>query len=190
MSNTYFKLMENAKPNPLLEEAIIFCNGPRALDLGAGPLNDARFLSEKGFSVIAVDKSDNIIELAKATKNIVPVVCLFNEYDFPTHYFDLINSQWSLPFNDPLSFRRVFKSMKASLKSDGILCITLYGTRDDWAQMKQASMTFLTRKDVNDLLSGMEIIKFQEKEEDIQRLDKKEMKHWHVFYILARMLKA
>lgn len=49
-------------------------------------------------------------------------------------------------------------------------------------------MTFHTKKEAEKLLSGMEILEFTEEEKDDKPVVG-DLKHWHVFHIIARKIK-
>jgi tellurite methyltransferase len=183
--NIYYKTMKKAPPSSLLIEALLYCKGGEALDLGAGPLNDVKFLLDKGFLVTAVDKSDDIAAIAKSidNKEFTYVQTTFEKFDFPPQKFDLISAQWSLSFNPPESFNSMFQKLKSSLKAGGIFCSQLYGIKDDWASRE--NMSFFEVDKIKQLLSGMEVIKLSEGEENINNIEGK-TKHWHVFEVIAK----
>ncbi|MEU1724903.1 class I SAM-dependent methyltransferase [Nonomuraea sp. NPDC005692] len=68
---TYASLRAGRGPNALVVEALGVLGGMRgrALDIGAGPLNDTRFLLELGFSVEAVDTDPCTLALAAAWRH-------------------------------------------------------------------------------------------------------------------------
>ena len=58
----YYNRTRNRKPAPLLVEAVSLAKKGVALDLGAGALPDSKYISKKGFRVIAIDNSDFFID--------------------------------------------------------------------------------------------------------------------------------
>lgn len=178
--------MKNAPPSPLLEEALSYCQGNKAIDVGAGPLNDANFLVQKGFEVTALDNSPLMAEIAMEYPDITPIVSNFDTFDFPKNTYNLINSQWSLSFNPPDTFDAMFSNIKESLKPSGVFCFTLYGKNDEWAKSKK-DMTFINSKsEVQSLLSGFDILKLEEEDADIKNKHNENTKHWHVYYVIAK----
>lgn len=181
----YFNATKNAPPAPLLEEAILYAKGTEALEIGAGALNDSKFLLNKGWRVTAIDKSPLT---AAAAREILSdqfkfIQTTFDQFDYPVEKFDLINAQWSLSFNSPETFDAVFLSIKSSLKKGGVFCGQFYGYKDGWANNKE--MTFFTLEKVKKLFDGYEILKFVEEGEEIESVEGGK-KHWHVFHVITK----
>ncbi len=157
------------------------------MDLGSGALNDVKFLVSKDFKhITAVDSkplAQDIIE--NFPSEIVSyVISTFEDFDFVEDKYDLINAEYSLPFNPEETFERVIKSIISSLKKDGILTGQFFGTKDEW-NVEGHKMNFQTREQAEKLLSGLEVIDFKEEEAD-RPTAKGDMKHWHVFHFIAR----
>jgi SAM-dependent methyltransferase len=136
-------------------------------DLGAGALNDTKYLLEEGFQkVIAIDREPSVKELGQEinSEKLEIVISSFESFEFPENTFDLINAQYSLPFIPPESFNEVFKKIKSSLKTGGIFVGQLFGERDEWRD--NPLMTFHTSEEVKGLLSGVEVIDLREEEKD------------------------
>ena len=67
---------------------------------------------------------------------------------------------------------------------DGYFVGNFFGKNDEWKITKE-EMTFLTKEQVMELFSNFEIIEFKEVEKDgITGLG--QMKHWHVFNVIAK----
>ena len=152
---------------------------------GAG--RDTKFLLEKGFTVVAVDKDSRATEyLADLPKEkLKVVVSLFQDFTFEVDKYDLINAQFSLPFTNRDVFNEVFIKIKNSLKSGGIFVGQLFGVNDDWNKSTTTKTTFHTKQQAQDLFSDMELLKFIEKDYN-GTLAYGTPKHWHTFHILAR----
>ena len=184
----YIDQTKDAPPRPLLIKAVEFVKSKNsALDLGAGALNDTKYLLSKGFKkVVAVDKTNLAEEISKCLPQdrVEYIINSFEEYNFPKNVFDIINAQFSLPFTQPNSFNEVFNKLKGSLKIGGVFSGQLFGIRDDWYKQR-ANMSFHSREKVEQLLSNMEIIELNEEEKD-ENPAVGNIKHWHVFHIIAR----
>jgi SAM-dependent methyltransferase len=180
----YYKNTEGRPPRKELIEGVEFItNKDKALDLGAGALQDSEYLLKQGFNkVIAVD-SEPSIQGKLDDERLQVVISPFENFDFPTDSFDLVNAQYSLPFTNPQQFERVFTAIKSALKIGGVFVGQLFGNRDGWSQNQ--SMTFLTKEEVTRLIDDMEIIKFTEDERD-GKTASREGKHWHVFNLILR----
>lgn len=90
---------------------------------------------------------------------------------------------FALPFTKPEHFNTVFSKIKDSLKKEGIFCGQFFGDRDEWKT--NPNMTFHTEEQVKELLNGLETISFKEDEKD-DKTATGDMKHWHIFHIIAR----
>ncbi len=189
--NEYIEKTKNNPPRPWLIKALDFVvEKDCALDLGCGALVDTKYLVQRGFKkVVALDKTnsahtifDNFSD--EERNKIEYTISSFEEYVFPRAKFDLINAQFSIPFIFPTSFEEVFRKIKYSLKPNGILVGQFFGEKDSWKQTRP-NLTFHTRKQVEDLLSDMQILEFKEEEYDALPAVG-EMKHWHVFNVIAK----
>ncbi len=176
--NTYIERTKGIPPRPLLVESLQYVQGRKALDLGAGPMNDARYLMSKGFEVLAVDSNPNA-----RTEDVPFAHASFEDFVFPKEAYDLVSAQYALPFTKPDAFPKVFEGIQQSLKEGGVFTGQLFGPRDGFAGAK--TMTFLEREEVERLFSGFEILKLEEEESDKESAIG-EMKHWHIFYVIAR----
>ena len=82
-----------------------------------------------------------------------------------------------------------------SLPSRGRFCGQLFGDRDEWASVPvtltvewtppRNAMTFLTRREIDDLLGDYAIEELIEIDEDGPTATGPD-KHWHLFHIIAR----
>ncbi|MEI6345894.1 MAG: methyltransferase domain-containing protein [bacterium] len=184
----YFERTKDSKPRPLLVKAVdLVVDKNEALDLGSGAFNDVRYLVSKGFKhITAVDSkpiAQGIIQNFP-TEIVSYIISSFENFDFVENKYDLINAQYSLPFNPENTLERVFKSITSSLKDGGILTGQFFGTKDEW-NVEGHKMNFQTREQAEKLLSGLEVIDFQEEEED-RKTAKGDMKHWHVFHFIIK----
>lgn len=179
MWNEYNEARKNKPPRELLTKAV--GAGGYALDLGAGALNDTRYLLEKGYEVDAVDSSPSILELGKDLKAHL-FVSTFDTFNFPTATYDLINAAYALPFNPPETFDAMFARLVASLKPGGVFVGQLFGIEDSWSDNKK--MTFHTRGQVEDLFKGFTISHLNESKYKGKTALGQD-KFWHVFDIIA-----
>src|SRR3989344_7873068 len=135
----YITKTSDREPNSLLQRALLLVvNKERALDLGAGALNDAKFLKEFFKEVDVVDQNPKILEI-KRDLNVNRHVSTFENFLFAKKY-DLITAQWSLPFNAPQTFVRVVERIKGALNRHGVFVAQFFGPEDEWSLNK--SMTF------------------------------------------------
>lgn len=116
----YYERTKDLPPRPTLVKAVeLVKDKNEALDLGPGALTDVKYLLSIGFNhVTAVDNNpvsreaiDNFPE-----EKVSYVANLFENFEFPENKYDLINAQYSLPFNPPATFNRVISKAIGALK--------------------------------------------------------------------------
>jgi tellurite methyltransferase len=181
----FYCLTKDASPWPLLVRAAeLAVKHSRALDLGAGAGRDTRYLLEQGFDVTAVDADPRSVALLSALpKDHLRVVrSTFESFDFAT--YDLISSQFALPFTPRDRFSDVVVRLKAALAPGGIFAGQFFGIHDQW-NTPGTNTTFLNRAEAEAYLYDLETIEFIEEEVDGHIADGSP-KHWHVFHFLAR----
>lgn len=184
----FFAITRNKTPSDLLVLALQYVHQRgRAIDIGGGALKDTRFLLEQGFDVTVIDKEAlmaNEAEMIKSDK-LQYFVVTFELFDFPKNTYDVASAMFSLPFNSPETFEKVFERIKGSLKTGGIFCGHFFGVRDEWAVSCSNILTFHTREQVEKLLKGLLIILFEEEEKDgVTAIGSP--KHWHFFNVIAQ----
>jgi len=96
---------------------------------------------------------------------------------------DLFYSGYALSFLRPDAFRCLWATARDRLRPWGFLVVNIFGDRHAWAGTEPDS-TFLPRADVEHLLDGLEIVAFDEVEEDGGSFTGPT--HWHLFDIVAR----
>lgn len=180
------KYYEDTKSKPsskLLLEALSFVkNKSKALDLGAGALVESKYLLSQGFEVVAVDQEKFPEAITDVKFNFIQST--FKDYVFAKSNFDLITAQFSLPFNGKDGFDSLWNKIMVSLKPEGIFTGQLFGLNDEW-NVPSSELIFHSRKQVEQLLSGMEVLKLEEIDKN-SKLSNGNPKHWHVFHIIAR----
>ena len=183
----FVDLTRDRPPRELLVEALTHVAGrDAAIDLGAGALNESRLLVREGFrSVIALDSAPVARSIAATLRadRFAYVISAFEEYAFPAAAFDVVNAQFALPFIRPDAFSRVFAAMLASLKPGGVFAGQLFGDRDEWKD--DAKMNFHSADAARELFADLAILEFRE-EEARRPMASGEVKHWHIFHIIAR----
>lgn len=184
----YKQTSDIEKETPLfLKEAVKLCpSHTAALDLGAGALSDTRFLINADFDeVIAIDTSETFLSKVKNLNSptLKAYMTSFYNYEYPYNYFDVINAQYALPFNEPETFELVLKRVFDSLKPGGVFTGQLFGVHDSWSRNKE--MSFVSRKEVCTLMETMDTVKIVESEYDGKDAAGND-KHWHIFNFLIK----
>ncbi|MDE2173597.1 MAG: class I SAM-dependent methyltransferase [Patescibacteria group bacterium] len=177
-------------PRPLLIKGLQFVEHPgKALDMGAGALNETRFLLQRGFQVTALDREKNIAQIACEldSSKLTVVVSIFEEFDFPIEEYDLICALYSLPFIGPDSIPKVVGGICNALRPHGVFCGVFFGPRDSW-NTPDSHMSFHTEKEIRTLLSPLQIISIDEREYDGETVSRNK-KHWHIFDVIVKKSK-
>ncbi len=134
-------------------------NGGRALDLGCGAGRESLFLAQHGYEVEAVDKDSAHVEQldARARGGNLPLKALnlkIEKFEILPHNYSLIIARHSLSFIPDLpTVMSVIKNMVGGLKSEGMVCFTLFGNRDGWTG--RADMSFFEYEPVIALLKSL-----------------------------------
>jgi trans-aconitate methyltransferase len=182
-----FNASQGDRPvRPLCHQAMQLHAPGTAIDLGCGSGRETRALLDAGWRVHAVDASPDTRAVvlrtiggihSRLTLDASPFAALFS---LPPA--DLIYAGYSLPYQSPESFQRVWALLRAALRPGGVLAVNLFGDHDSWAGEK--GMTFLTEETARLLFDGLEIVTWDEEDADGPAFSGP--KHWHVFDVIAR----
>jgi len=182
----YINMTMNKPPRQLLVRALGFVkNKEIAIDLGAGALNDSKYLLDYGFKkVIAVDNEENLDLINKINnKDFVFKKMAIEDYNFLENKFSLINAQFVLPFIKKEKINQKIDNIKDSLEDGGIFVGQFFGVRDGWHS--KLGVSVYTEEEVKNFLTNLDIAYFQEEEKDGQTAMDGE-KHWHLFHFIAK----
>lgn len=181
----FYEKTRNNPPWPRLVRAVsLLGRAGEALDLGCGAGRDTRYLLACGFHVTAVDReAASLAALANlSTDHLRLVQSSFEDFAFES--YDLVNAHYALPFTNKEQFPAVLARLKASLRPGGVFAGQFFGINDTW-NTPESAMTFLTREQARSQIAGMEIVEFEEEDED-GTTALGEQKHWHIYHIIAR----
>lgn len=183
---SYINATKNKQPRQLLVQASEYLiNKGAALDLGAGALNESKYLLGLGFKeVVAIDNEKNL-NLINEINNSAFVFkkIKIEDYNFPPDYFDLVNAQFVLPFIAQEKIGKVMDDIKNSLTSGGLFVGQFFGTKDSWKSSPDVYV--YAESEIKDLLLGLDIVYFQEEEKDGPTAVEGE-KHWDIFHFIAK----
>lgn len=182
----YVEKTKERPPKPLVVNALRFVeHRDEALDLGAGALNNSKYLLEQDFKhVTAVDQENIAPEIAGglSEKKFTYFTSGFDNFSFSPDTFDFISAQYSLPFSTALD-DLVAKIIKA-LKPGGIFTGQFFGIKDEWNKTG-SGMSFVSREHIEELFLGLEVLELREEEKDEAPVIGK-IKHWHIFHFIVR----
>lgn len=184
----YLHTTKNKKARPLMIEALSYVTDTKnALDLGAGALNDTRFLLEHGFThVDAVDSNPEVSRFsADFPQQIVSIfINRFDEFPFRDAQYDLVNAQFSLPFAGPEHIYPLLENIYSTLRVGGVFSGNFFGIEDGWSA--NPKLAFLTKDMLEQTFNSdlWEVRVFNEKREK-RPTAAGEMKDWHLFDIIA-----
>lgn len=187
--NGFIKNTKNKSPRQLTEKAVSWVeNKNLALDIGAGALNDTKYLLKNGFNVDAVDIENVVLDFSKEIKNnklkinILPI----QEFNLGFEKYDIIVANFVLPFVKSQEIKPLMQRVFNSLKINGIFCGVFFGQNDFYKNNK--NIIFNSKEQINELLRGNEKLYFAEIEKE--RLNcNKELEHYHTFEFISRKLK-
>ncbi len=162
-ADQYFKIVSEFDLFPEIFEFnhLMIPNG-RILDLGCGPGHHALFFSEKGFRVVGVDLSENMISIAKkiAPKAEFEIMDISN-ITFPSNSFDGIWASASLLHIPKKDIQTVLEKLYEILVPNGICYISLkYGDSEDFLDDHRYGgvkkfYVYYKPEEIEKILSGM-----------------------------------
>ncbi len=185
---SYAALRTDRPPNGLILYVLDLLGNKRgrALDIGAGPLNDTRLLLQAGMTVDAIDTDPLILSAASHLNNprLTAVLDDIRSFRIEPAAYSLIVAIHTLPFLRRADLPRVMSSIVGGLVKNGILCCTFFGGVDSWAK-NRPRMTFLSRSEIQPLVTGLHPVEFSELAYDGADAEGKP-KHWHIFRCIFR----
>lgn len=172
----YQERTKDEPPSPMLVQALRYVRQRNhALDFGAGGLKDSKYLVEQGFDrVLAVDGEFHVPHV---NEHIQYIEGRFEESQFISEWFDLINAQAALPFIQLEHFPTMWNQLKESLVPGGIFVGQFFGMLSD-PPIKGAN--YFAPDYVDILLSRYQVLKLKEKEFE------EDGRHWHVYNFIVR----
>jgi tellurite methyltransferase len=159
-----------------------------AVDLGCGQGIDTAEMLRRGWEVVAIDATQEGIRRLQRripedhASRLRTVVTPMQDVEIPSA--DLVHASFSLPYCPPELFPRLWSDLRAAIRPDGRFAGELFGDRDTWAATER-DMAFFDIGSARDLFDGMEIESFEEEESEDEGWGD-EIKHWHVFHVIAR----
>ncbi len=193
----YYKKRINAPVSKILSKALGCFSSEMtsfektAIDLGCGAGHDTFHLLKNGWSVFAIDKQPNALSHIKTKAcelNISANQLSTRQISFESisqlPKVALIHANLSLPFQCSPDFYRFWKIITESLVKGGRFSGSFFGDKDSWSIRRK--MTFLEKNAIHKLFAQFEIELFEELEMDASDMTG-DMKHWHIYNVVARL---
>lgn len=99
--------------------------GSRVLDIGSGTGHLANFLTNKGFTVVGLEPSKNMLQFARQNfPQIQFVEGVSNELPFPDASFDLVISIEVMRYLHPADIAKTYSEVNRVLKKDGYFFVS------------------------------------------------------------------
>ena len=184
----YYDVTEADVPRTFVKYFIekIKCNPTNAIDLGCGAGNDTVYLIKNGWNVLAIDREN--VE-SRITKRLTTNE--LQHFKFEQQSFEkiklkkskLIVANYSLSFCNKERFEDLWNEIKMNLEKDGYFVGNFFGVNDTWNKTRP-QMTFFSKNQVCELFKNFDILNFKEVEVD-KRTGLGELKHWHIFHVIA-----
>lgn len=178
----------------------------RALDLGAGAMNDTSFFLDSGFaSVVAVDAcpDSDAYSCELLQKPGVQSRFQFHGVTFSEFFggqaapepesYDLVHSNFALPYHGVAGFDKLMEAATEAVKLGGIFSNVFFGQEDGW-RMTKLDVPFFSREEVEAFFGGFDILELKETkldghlmfgDEETNPAHRQE-KFWHTFTVIAR----
>lgn len=170
-------LLNFIKNNPSIKTAV---------DLGCGAGRDTKFLVQNDIIVTAIDRVNvtkflykDLTEEEKARLNFVQAK--FSDVHLPKT--DLVISYEALPFCNREELIKLIIKIKESLNENGYFLCNFFGKNDSW--YGNDKIQFYEKKEIQDFFQNFKILRLNEIETDAETA-MHQMKHWHVFWIIAK----
>lgn len=160
-----------------------------ALDLGSGAFNDSKLFLETGFSeVISIDQSEHLKPYAHQVAQAYGSRFCFRQQRFQDvqlepNSFDLIHSNFALPYHGTEGFESFIKKVMASLRPSGIFSGIFFGKGCDWKHI-DGDVACLTEQELRELVTDLELQYFHEVQFEVS--DTRSPSEWHYFRVVAK----
>jgi hypothetical protein len=163
------------------------CAPPFAIDLAAGEGRDSLELLRRGWIVLAIEMMPEGIRLLREQTPLAHRARLHTQIaSFADAWWpacDLFNSSFALPFCPAEQFDGLWGRITASIRPGGRFAGQFFGDRDSWGRCGHTLPH--SRGEVERLFVGFDFELLNEEEKDDTTAGG-DLKHWHVFHIVAR----
>jgi trans-aconitate methyltransferase len=187
----YYRYTLGREPRPLFMRGLeaMAAAGVRpgtAVEVGFGDGTETMALLEAGWRVTAIDSAQAAADVLEprvpdsARDRLTLLTAPAGDVELPP--IDLLYSAYVLSYLPPDAFARLWARARAALRAGGFIVVNIFGDHHAWAS--EPGTTFLPRAEAERLLEGLEVVAFEELEEDGSSFVGPT--HWHVYDIVAR----
>ena len=187
----YYRHTAGREPRPLFQRGIAAVDAAgvlpgQAVEIGFGDGTETLELLGRGWHVTAIDPTPEAAAglLAKVpaveAARLSIVTAAAQDAEIPP--FGILYAGYALSFIPPDAFGSLWQRVRASLRPGGWLIFNIFGVKDTWAS--DPLMTFLDRPGAEALVAGLEVVAFDEEDDDGDSFVGP--KHWHLFDVVAR----
>ena len=185
IKNTSADIKWGTKINSKLSRVVSYCaRKETALDLGCGLGANSRFLAEKYFNVTSVDYDKTLLsDFKNSLPNDIAEKINFIDADIkdfvPTKQYDLIIALFVLHFFKIETVKNIIDKMKYSLRSGGIIFISVFGNQDEeyhnlihkglqsgknevYSRKLNKTFHYFEKNEIKYLFKGYEFIEYEE----------------------------
>ena len=183
----FCKITSGRQPREILLKALgSVRHKGKALDIGAGALNETRYLLGQGFEVTAVDSEPVSAEVAARIQDekLHFEAVSYEDFKFRKDSYDLAAALYALPFTPPEHFKAVVQKLLGSIKTGGVFVGQFFGPDDEWND-GSSRINFVSGSDVKDMFKPFEILSFEE-EKGPGTTATGGTKYWHIFHVIAK----
>lgn len=179
----YYQATHDKPPHPILLTLESHLKEPGlALDLGCGAGRAVVWLRERGWTVEAVEREQEGLDLVRRRVGDDPKVRLvlsdLGRYEPPP--CDLAISLFTLFFLPREDLEALWCRLEKAVRPGGLFAGQFMGPHDDWKDC-----THLTRSEVEAMLDGWEVLHYEEADQDGET-SLGAPKHWHIHHVIAR----
>ena len=159
---------------------------PTVLDLGCGIGRDTIVLADKGYKVLAVDKSQDCLDKMttsklKAISNVKTLNIDITNFDFSLSKFDLILCMNVLHFLNKESIKKVIDNMKTSTNDSGMNVISVFTEENPNKNLPG----LFKKEELKELYNDWNIVHYDEYFSPFEQHDGSEVHQHHIAEIIA-----
>lgn len=189
--SAYYRHTAGREPRPLFQRGIgavdaLAVTPGTAVEIGFGDGTESLDLLARGWRVTAIDPTPEAASAlfakvpAGMARHLSVVTAAAQDAELPP--FDLLYAGYALSFIPPEAFAGFWQRVRAALQPGGWAIFNIFGVKDTWAA--DPLMTFLDRSQAESLVAGLDVIAFDEEDQDGDSFVGP--KHWHLFDVVAR----